>query len=58
MERESKIVQSVMMQWRDIKEAKRLRGEKIAKVMEKVVILKDGFHSLKEYIGSVDEIQK
>ena len=46
------------MQLRDMKEGRRIRGEKIAKVMEKAVILKDGFHALKEYIRSVDEIQR
>lgn len=47
MEKESKILQSVMMSWRDAKDEKKHRGEKIASVIERVMMLKNGFHSLR-----------
>ena len=47
MEKESKIVQSVMMSWRDAKDEKKHRGEKIASAIERVMMLKNGFYSLR-----------
>ena len=47
MEKESKILQSVMMSWRDAKDEKKHRGEKIASAIERVIMLKNGFHSLR-----------
>jgi hypothetical protein len=47
MEKESKILQSVMMSWRDAKDEKKHRGEKIANVIERVIMLKNGFYSLR-----------
>ena len=36
-----------MMSWKDAKEEKKHRGEKLASAIERVMMLKNGFYSLR-----------